>query len=65
MNAIMTGTVPLAFSAGPWEEADRALLLREAPGPAVEVPIATRRKRGFSPLMQDPRASVGQTAAAG
>lgn len=53
-----SGTTSLRFDAGPWDDADRALGLREAAGTAIEVSLATRRRRGYTPRLQDPRASV-------
>jgi len=58
MSAVLNSSTPLTFSAAPWDAADQAMGLRELPGPPTELPIATRRRRGFTPQMQDARASV-------
>lgn len=58
MNAAHTVT-SLAFQPGPWDEADAKLTLREPPGAPATLPIAIRRRRGYAPSLQDPRASVG------
>jgi pimeloyl-ACP methyl ester carboxylesterase len=50
--------VTLAFAPGPWVQADQSLGLDEAPGEAIVLPIATRRRRGFTPQMLDARASI-------
>ncbi|MBI5259253.1 MAG: alpha/beta hydrolase [Burkholderiales bacterium] len=46
------------FSAAPWDEADQVLQLTEAAKEPIALPITTRRRRGYTPDMQDPRASV-------
>jgi pimeloyl-ACP methyl ester carboxylesterase len=58
MNAIYTAPPPLAFEHGPWDSADQALTLAEPAGEASSLPIATRRRRGFTPQMLGGRASV-------
>jgi pimeloyl-ACP methyl ester carboxylesterase len=58
MNAVLTPLQSSTFSIEPWAAADRALQLREAAGTNVDVPIAMRRRRGFTPAMLDGRASV-------
>ncbi len=57
MNGFVT-SAPLAFDAALWRQADEALGLTEPAGAPVDVPIATRRRRNFTPALQDPRASV-------
>lgn len=65
MNAtVVTSTAdePLPFDAAPWAAADAGLGLRE-PAPTLgssqqALPISMRRRRGFTPSMADPRASV-------
>jgi len=52
------GATALPFNAPLWQHADAALGLNEAPGAPIDLPITTRRRRGFTPQMQDPRASV-------
>ncbi|HSW06717.1 hypothetical protein, partial [Aquabacterium sp.] len=51
-------SVSASFDARLWQGADEQLGLNETPGAAIELPITTRRRRGFTPQMQDPRASV-------
>lgn len=54
-------TPPPGFDPTPWLQADRALqLTRPLPTAAVpeRLPISLRRRRGFTPQMEDPRASV-------
>ena len=48
----------MAFRTDPWDAADQRLNLHEAPAAALALPIATRRRRGFTPQMLDARASV-------
>lgn len=41
-----------------WDDADQRVALNEAPGRAVRLPIQTRRRRGYSRAMADPRAQL-------
>ena len=41
-----------------WDEADRRVGLDEPPGPRVNLPIQARRRRNYTPALQDPRAKL-------
>lgn len=58
MATVGTGNTSLRFDPAPWNIADSRIGLRESAGAPVEVSLATRRRRDFTPRQQDPRASV-------
>lgn len=59
MNASTIRPAALAsFRNDPWDAADLRLNLNEGAGADLSLPIATRRRRGFTPQMLDARASV-------
>lgn len=53
-----TSTTSLRFDPAPWNTADDKIGLQEPAGTPIDISLATRRRRGYTPRLQDPRASV-------